>query len=314
MSQISKRSKKILTPSQKYDICIKKQTISTPSNKELALEYSVGESTIHDILQQKDKWLVLTPTKIKQSGKWPLLEEALWLWTQGAIGAEMDLNDKILQRKAIQFAETLKIENFKGSLGIPISFQENNTRESIPTITSTISSRESTPIINQENLLTTTSHITNQEGTNTTLQKSSTTTNLENFTTTIQNDIITINQYENIQGLINQLGFTNPMSADDKRISIEEFLDDEMIHRVVREISPSIEEEIEEISLTQALVTQEIENETLSIQIPSTQEVIKSLDDILLFLEHPPENFKVAKTDINSIRNLYKKTKKFQSE
>ncbi|CAG8727790.1 9896_t:CDS:1, partial [Acaulospora morrowiae] len=57
MLQINKRSKKILTANQKYDICIKKQSIPAPSNKELALEYSVGESTIHDILQQKEKWL-----------------------------------------------------------------------------------------------------------------------------------------------------------------------------------------------------------------------------------------------------------------
>ncbi|CAG8785654.1 6698_t:CDS:1, partial [Acaulospora morrowiae] len=41
MSQTNKRPKKILTANQKYDICIKKQSIPTPSNKELALEYSV---------------------------------------------------------------------------------------------------------------------------------------------------------------------------------------------------------------------------------------------------------------------------------
>ncbi|CAG8739724.1 13607_t:CDS:2, partial [Acaulospora morrowiae] len=199
------------------------------------------------------------------------------------------------------------------SENIPISFQEINTRESIPTITSTISSRESTPTINQENLLTVTSHTTNQEGSITTYHKSSTTTNLKNYTTTVQNDSITINQYgivttiqnntittlnedeneiqvarqeflieqqkelEKIQGLINQLDYTNPISADeyineDKRISIEEFLDDEMINQVIKEISPSIEyqnirthEKPEETSLIQSIPMQ-IEEE---IQIPS---------------------------------------------
>ncbi|RHZ73172.1 hypothetical protein Glove_232g199 [Diversispora epigaea] len=83
----------------------------------------------------------------------------------------------------------------------------------------------------------------------------------ENSTTTTQNDIITINQYgtittlnkieneiqlarqefsikqrkelEKIQEKINRLSFTNPMSAD-------EFADNEMVQRVVKEIFPSI--------------------------------------------------------------------------
>ncbi|CAG8771117.1 9150_t:CDS:1, partial [Acaulospora morrowiae] len=70
------------------------------------------------------KWLSFVTTSSKQGAKWPLLEETLWLWTQGTLGAEMDLNDKILQRKAIQFAEILKIENFKGSLGWIANFKE----------------------------------------------------------------------------------------------------------------------------------------------------------------------------------------------
>ncbi|RHZ73171.1 hypothetical protein Glove_232g194 [Diversispora epigaea] len=91
MSELNKGPRTILTAGQKCEICMKKQNIPVPSNVKLAFEYSVG-------------------------AKLPLLEEALWFWTQSALGAEMDLNDRILQRKALQFAETPKIENFKGSL------------------------------------------------------------------------------------------------------------------------------------------------------------------------------------------------------
>ncbi|CAG8754142.1 23189_t:CDS:2, partial [Cetraspora pellucida] len=46
--------------------------------------------------------------KIKKGPKWPLLEEALWLWVQEALSAEMDLNNRILQKKAIH---TININN-----------------------------------------------------------------------------------------------------------------------------------------------------------------------------------------------------------
>ncbi|RHZ84240.1 hypothetical protein Glove_84g15 [Diversispora epigaea] len=236
--------------------------------------------------------------------------------------------------------------------GIP-TFSQNTviTRESTLTITNTITSRESTAIIDQENIFATTSHSTSQEGTATTHQKSSTINNLENSTTTIQNDIITINQYgtiteiqnstittlneneneiqlarqeflieqrkelEKIQEKINRLVlsdlfidclgscFTNPISADDKKISVEEFSefsDNEMVQSVVKEILPSIEEE-----------TEETEEEIYLNKIPSTQEVVEAFDKVLPFFERPPENFKITKEEINWIRKLHRKTKTF---
>ncbi|CAG8753439.1 718_t:CDS:1, partial [Cetraspora pellucida] len=57
MSKPNKRKKVTLTIELKKEICLKKkkQSIPTPTNKDLAYEYSVDESTIHDILKQKDK-------------------------------------------------------------------------------------------------------------------------------------------------------------------------------------------------------------------------------------------------------------------
>ncbi|CAG8788673.1 11435_t:CDS:2, partial [Racocetra persica] len=55
MSQSNKRKKTIITAKQKQEICLKKLAVPAPTNKDLALEYSVGESTIHDILKEKTK-------------------------------------------------------------------------------------------------------------------------------------------------------------------------------------------------------------------------------------------------------------------
>ncbi|RHZ44977.1 hypothetical protein Glove_701g22 [Diversispora epigaea] len=80
----------------------------------------------------------------------------------------------------------------------------------------------------------------------------------------------------------------------DKKI-FEEFSDNEMVQRVVKEILPSIEEEI---SLN---------------KIPSTQEAVKAFDKVLPFFEQPPENFKVTKEELTGLENCIK-NQNFSSE
>ncbi|CAG8849630.1 31570_t:CDS:2, partial [Gigaspora margarita] len=116
---------------QKKEICLKKQSVLVPSNKDLANYYSVGKLTIHDILKNKKKWFLDESIKSKKEPKWPLLEETLWLWVQGALGTEMDLNDKILQKKAIQFVNTLNYKEFKGSSSWEIIINSNFKQEDI---------------------------------------------------------------------------------------------------------------------------------------------------------------------------------------
>ncbi|CAG8629543.1 13063_t:CDS:2, partial [Cetraspora pellucida] len=159
MSQSNKRKKTTITAKQKQEICLKKLAVPTPTNKDLALEYSVGESTIHDILKEKTRWLAPETIKSKKG----ILPNFL---TDGTPTLLTTVTTNI------------------------------STNSSTISTVSTNSTRESSTI-NYENQSTTIFHnsviATNNEGA-TTLHKSST-TNINNMTTMIQNNIITINQH-----------------------------------------------------------------------------------------------------------------------
>ena len=54
-----KRTRTSLTGAQKQEVCLKKLQKPTPKNKELAIEFSVSEEMIYDILREKEKWLTI---------------------------------------------------------------------------------------------------------------------------------------------------------------------------------------------------------------------------------------------------------------
>lgn len=116
-----KKKRKSLTAAQKKEVCLKK--ISTPilKQKDLANEYGVSEGMIGSILKTKDHWLAID-TDSYQAGlrrerkiRFPIIEEALTLWVENAIKANLIISDNILLTKALEFAYLCKEEKFKGS-------------------------------------------------------------------------------------------------------------------------------------------------------------------------------------------------------
>jgi len=66
----SKRKHKSLTLAQKIEICKTKDSNPRTKNTELAAKYGVGQSTIHDILKQKDRYLSRQPNSYIASLRW----------------------------------------------------------------------------------------------------------------------------------------------------------------------------------------------------------------------------------------------------
>jgi hypothetical protein len=125
-----KRTRRALTAIEKRRICERKREKPTPKNKDLAIEFACGETTISDILKNAAKWLEVQPDSTKASvkkerpPKWPELERALSIWVEYALAAELDLTGAILLNKAQRFADSLNIPNFKGSEGWLTGFKE----------------------------------------------------------------------------------------------------------------------------------------------------------------------------------------------
>ena len=79
------RKRKSLTAAQKKDICLKKQSMPSLKNKDLAKKYDVSEGMISDILKAKDRWLAIDSDSyqagLRREKKLPFpnIEEALSL-------------------------------------------------------------------------------------------------------------------------------------------------------------------------------------------------------------------------------------------
>jgi hypothetical protein len=119
----SKRKHKSLTLAQKIDICKTKASNPGIKNTELAAKYGVGQSTIHDILKKKDRYLSRQPNSYtaslrrERAPKYPNIEQALALWIDQATNDNCTLSGHILLAKAASFAQRFGIEDFKGSQG-----------------------------------------------------------------------------------------------------------------------------------------------------------------------------------------------------
>ncbi|CAG8823419.1 10180_t:CDS:2, partial [Racocetra persica] len=96
----------------------------------LANKFKIGESTVSKILKQQDYFLSIDPnstqakSKQNRSAKYPQLEKVLSLWVSKAEANYQTITDAIIQRKAFQFAEKLKIDNFGGSKGWLANFKK----------------------------------------------------------------------------------------------------------------------------------------------------------------------------------------------
>lgn len=130
--ELPKRKRKSLTGAQKKEICLKK--ISSPflKQKDLANEYDVSEGMISDILKAKDHWLAVDTSSyqagLKRERKvpFPIIEEALTLWVENALRANLIITDNILSTKALEFAYLCKEDKFKGSNGWVDNFKKRH--------------------------------------------------------------------------------------------------------------------------------------------------------------------------------------------
>ena len=112
---------KSLTAAQKKEVCLKKNSLPSLKNKDLAKEYDVSEGIICDILKAKDRWLAVDLNSYQASLRWErklpfiTIEEALALWVENALEANIIISDSILSTKALEFAFLCNEEKFKAS-------------------------------------------------------------------------------------------------------------------------------------------------------------------------------------------------------
>lgn len=129
---MSSSKRKSLTALQKKEICLAKQTSPFPTNQELASTYDIGKSTVGDILKEKEKWLAIDDDshdankKKRRSLLYDDVDQALAIWMEQALSANLDLSGDILKEKAMTFAELLNKTDFKASEGWLSGFKERH--------------------------------------------------------------------------------------------------------------------------------------------------------------------------------------------
>src|SRR6266498_2145856 len=116
-----KKKQNSLTAAQKKEVCLKKIASPFLKNKDLAKEYVISEGMISDTLKAKDYWLAID-TELYQAGlkrekkvSFPKIKEALTIWVETALQADLIIIDNILSTKALGFAFLLKEDKFKCS-------------------------------------------------------------------------------------------------------------------------------------------------------------------------------------------------------
>ena len=108
--------------------------ISSPflKQKDLANEYDISEGMVSDILKEKDRWLSVDTNsyqanlKCNKKTPFPLVEEALVIWVDNTLKANLIITDGILSTKALSFAFLLKEDKFKGSSGWVDNFKKQH--------------------------------------------------------------------------------------------------------------------------------------------------------------------------------------------
>ncbi|CAG8507213.1 14189_t:CDS:1 [Acaulospora morrowiae] len=106
----NKQKHNSLTLVQKIELCQAKITNSNLKNVELASQFNIGKSTVHDILKGKDELLnknsifYIASLKRERISKFLQIEQSLALWLDQANGTNLSIFDEILLHKATDFA------------------------------------------------------------------------------------------------------------------------------------------------------------------------------------------------------------------
>jgi hypothetical protein len=115
---------------------LKKISSSFLKQKDLANEYDISEGMISDILKEKDCWLSVNTNlyqvnlKCDKKTSFSLIKEALIIWVDNALKANLIITDDILSTKALSFAFLLKEDKFKRSNGWMDNFKNDTTLNS----------------------------------------------------------------------------------------------------------------------------------------------------------------------------------------
>src|SRR6185312_5391277 len=131
MNRKPKRQKKELKIAEKIELCSIEQKNPKIANKTLATQFEIGESTVHDILKRKNEYLNKNPNhhlasrKRDRPPRFRQLEEALAIWCDAVVEANLPLSGHLLQSKALQFAVLLgiSVDEFKCSNGWITNFK-----------------------------------------------------------------------------------------------------------------------------------------------------------------------------------------------
>ena len=114
-----KKPRVTLTIATKKEICRKKAENPHLKNVEIASEYKIGESTVSEILKEKDRWLAVDESqanaKRERKSYFPIIEESVAMWCEQAILGGITFTGDILQKKASKLAELLGIDSKKVS-------------------------------------------------------------------------------------------------------------------------------------------------------------------------------------------------------
>jgi hypothetical protein len=130
MSSLNKRTS--LTALQKKELCLAKQTTPYPTNVDLSNTFNIGKSTVSEILKDKKKWLEIDDDsheankKKRRNVMYNDIDQALAIWVEQSLNANIDLSGEILKEKGKVFAELLDKNDFKASDGWLTGFKERH--------------------------------------------------------------------------------------------------------------------------------------------------------------------------------------------
>ena len=87
----------------------------------MANEYCVSQSSISEILSNREKWISIDESEVhkkkNRQAKFPELEEALVMWIIQSLQENLTITGDVIKLKACDFRNKLRIQNFKASNG-----------------------------------------------------------------------------------------------------------------------------------------------------------------------------------------------------
>ncbi|XP_070560224.1 tigger transposable element-derived protein 4-like [Ptychodera flava] len=119
----AKRRRKELNLSDKIKL-IKEAESSSLTMKKLGEKYNIGKSTVSDIIKKKDEYVAqfeanadANRQRLNHSAKFHDVNALTWDWFQQARAKNIPISGPLLQEKALSFANSLQIHDFKASNG-----------------------------------------------------------------------------------------------------------------------------------------------------------------------------------------------------